>query len=65
MNKFRFFILFFILFFNACSKDEKEISLIKENRQDLEMISAYQEAYKALEDAGLDVVSLFLLEELL
>ena len=50
MNKFRFFILFFILLFNACSKDEKEISLIKEKRQDLEMISAYQEAYKALEE---------------
>ena len=33
----------------ACSKQEKEISVIKESKQDLEMISAYKEAYKALE----------------
>ena len=33
----------------SCSKDEKEISIIKETKQDLEMISAYKEAYKALD----------------
>lgn len=40
----------FIFFFNSCAKEEKEISLIKETKQDLEMISAYKEAYKALEE---------------
>ena len=50
MKKFSFFVFSFLLFLNACSKDEKEISLIKENRQDLEMISVYKEAYKALEE---------------
>ena len=43
-----FFIL--ILFLNSCGQEEKEISLIQESRQDLEMISAYKEAYNALED---------------
>ena len=33
----------------SCAKDEKEVSLIQETRQDLEMISAYKEAYNALE----------------
>ena len=50
MIKFSSVIFFSILFLNACSKDQKEISVIKENRQDLEMISAYNEAYKALEE---------------
>ena len=49
MKKFSLFLFSFLLFLNACSKDEKEISIIKENRQDLEMISAYKEAYNALE----------------
>jgi len=49
MNKFGLIVFSFLLFLNACSKDEKDISLIKENRQDLEMISAYREAHKALE----------------
>ena len=50
MKKFSLFVFSFLLFLNACSKDEKEISIIKENRQDLEMISAYKEAYKALNE---------------
>ena len=50
MIKFSYIILLFIFFFTACSKDEKEISIIKEDKQDLEMISAYREAYKALEE---------------
>ena len=50
MKKFSFFVFSFLLFLNACSKDEKEISLIKENRQDLEMMSAYKEAYRALDE---------------
>ncbi len=44
-------ILFlFVFFINSCSKEEKEISIIKETRQDLEMISAYNEGYKALDE---------------
>ena len=40
------FSLFFLL--NACSKDRNEVSLIKENRQDLEMMTAYYDAYNSL-----------------
>ena len=50
MNKFIFLLLFFLLSLNACSKDKKKISLIKETSQDLEMISTYKEAYKALNE---------------
>ena len=49
MNKFLISILLFLLLV-SCSKDEKKISSIKETRQDLEMISAYKEAYKALDE---------------
>lgn len=49
MKKFSLFLISFVLFLNACSKDEKEISIIKENRQDLEVISAYKDAYNSLE----------------
>ncbi len=48
MLRLRFIILSLLLLLNACSKDNNEISLIKENRQDLEMISAYYEAYDSL-----------------
>ena len=41
-------IISFILSY-SCSKKEKEISYIKETRQDLEIATAYNEAYKALE----------------
>ena len=34
----------------SCSKEEKEISLIQETSQDLEIIAAYKEGYKALEE---------------
>ena len=43
-------ILIVLIFFSSCSKEEKNISLIKETRQDLEMISVYREAYEALEE---------------
>ncbi len=44
-------IIFFLSLFliNNCSQEEKKISVIKETRQDLEMISAYKEGYNALD----------------
>ena len=50
MNKFRLFIFSFLLILASCSKDKNDISIIKENRQDLEMVSAYKEAYIALNE---------------
>ena len=41
-----FFIIF--IFIISCSKNKNEISLIKEKRQDLEMVSVYYEAYDSL-----------------
>ena len=51
-NKIIYFINIIVLitFLNSCSKKEKEISLIKETSQELEMVAAYREAYKSLED---------------
>ena len=48
MNRFGLLIFSFLLLFNACSKNKEEISVIKENRQDLEMMSAYLEGYDSL-----------------
>ena len=48
MNK--FYILLFLIFISACSKNEPKISIIKESSQELEMISSYNEAYKALSE---------------
>tara|TARA_B110001452_G_scaffold209069_1_gene179358 strand:+ start:79 stop:909 length:831 start_codon:yes stop_codon:yes gene_type:complete len=42
-------LLFLILALNACSKDKKEISLIKEIDQESEMILAYKEGLNELE----------------
>jgi outer membrane protein assembly factor BamD len=46
------FLVFFIIliFFAGCSGEEKNISLIKETNQDLEMLATYEEAYKALDE---------------
>ncbi len=43
-----FLILILFLKIVSCAKEEKEISYIKETKQDLEMIGAYKEAYEAL-----------------
>ena len=43
MRKLSFLILFFFILLNSCAKEEKKASVIKETRQDLEMISAYTE----------------------
>ncbi len=48
MNKFNFLLLLIIIVLSGCSKNEKEVSLIKETSQELEMISSYNEAYRAL-----------------
>tara|TARA_B100000073_G_C23652709_1_gene541244 strand:+ start:263 stop:1099 length:837 start_codon:yes stop_codon:yes gene_type:complete len=50
MKKLKIIFSILIFFTFACSKDEKEISVIKETKQDLEMISAYNEAYRALDE---------------
>jgi outer membrane protein assembly factor BamD len=51
MIQFKYFlILLTLFFFNSCSKEEKAISKIKETSQDLEMVSAYKDAYEALEE---------------
>jgi len=51
MNRFHLLLIVFIsIFINSCSNQEKEISIIKESRQDLEIATAYKEAYKALDD---------------
>ena len=44
------FAVILIFFLNSCSKDKKEVSIIKETKQDLEMISVYRQAYNALEE---------------
>ena len=45
-----FFIIISLALFYSCSKKEKEISYIKETKQELEIATAYNEAYKALEE---------------
>ena len=41
-------VFIIIVLLNSCSKEEKEISFIKESDQNLEMITAYKEGYEAL-----------------
>ena len=51
MNFFsKLIIILAILILNACSKNDKEISLIKEINQEDEMIQAYKEGVKALDE---------------
>tara|TARA_B100000902_G_scaffold269905_1_gene255792 strand:- start:3863 stop:4693 length:831 start_codon:yes stop_codon:yes gene_type:complete len=50
MNQLKYFlIVFFLILLSSCAKEKKEISIIKETSQDLEIIAAYEEAYEALE----------------
>ncbi|MDC1154636.1 outer membrane protein assembly factor BamD [Candidatus Pelagibacter sp.] len=50
MNLIKFFIfLIFLATLSSCSKEQKEISYIKETNQNLEMVTAYKEAYDGLE----------------
>ena len=48
MFRLKLVVLSLLILLNACTKDSNEISLIKENRQDLEMMSAYYDAYDSL-----------------
>ena len=48
MLRLQLIVFSLLLFLNACSKDSDEVSLLKENRQDLEMMSAYVDAYESL-----------------
>jgi len=50
MKKINIIFFLFLLLINTCSKEEKKIVVIKEAKQDLEMISAYKEGYKALNE---------------
>ena len=43
-----YLFLIFFFFLNNCGKEEKEISVIKETSQELELVTAYNEAYEAL-----------------
>ena len=44
-----FFLIIFLLFvLLGCGQSEKEISLIKESQQNLEIVTTYNEAYKSL-----------------
>ncbi len=50
MNQLKYLVIILsIIFIYSCSKNT-ETSLIKETRQDLEIVAAYNEAYKALEE---------------
>jgi|TARA_B110000046_G_scaffold182368_1_gene216237 outer membrane protein assembly factor BamD len=46
----RLLVLLIFFTFNSCSKDDKKISIIKENNQEDEMIAAYREGVKTLEE---------------
>ena len=49
MNNFRYLLLIIsLILVTSCSKEKKEVSLIKETNQNLEMITAYREGYEAL-----------------
>jgi len=51
MNNIKFLsTIFFLVFLNSCSNDQKEISVIKETDQELEIATSYKEAYDALEE---------------
>ena len=48
MYKLKFLIFPILLILAACSKDKENVSLIKEDTQNLEMIAAYYDAYDSL-----------------
>ena len=50
MNMLRFLLILLILSLLNCSKEKKEVSIISQSNQDLEIIKTYEDAYKALND---------------
>lgn len=48
MNNFRVIFVIVLILFSGCQKNKQEFSLIKENRQDLELVTTYKEAYESL-----------------
>ena len=50
MRRFSLILFSLLIFLNGCSKEDKEISSIKETSQDLEIALAYKEGYQALRD---------------
>ncbi len=48
MIRFSYLFLLFFFFLNSCGKEKKEISIIKETSQELELVTSYNEAYEAL-----------------
>ena len=50
MNQIRLIIIvLFLIILSSCSGEKKEVSLIKEVNQNLEMTASYKEAYNAPE----------------
>ena len=49
-NIVKFLLIIIFIFLNSCSKDEKKISIIEEKEINLQMIDAYKEGVKALEE---------------
>lgn len=49
MIRLSYITIFLLVFLVGCSKDKKEISQIKETNQELEIFTAYKEAYEALD----------------
>tara|TARA_Y100000992_G_scaffold248307_1_gene179929 strand:- start:100 stop:936 length:837 start_codon:yes stop_codon:yes gene_type:complete len=50
MNQIKYLLVLLIFLLGACAKEKEKISVIKETKQDLEMINVYGEAYKALNE---------------
>jgi outer membrane protein assembly factor BamD len=51
MNQINYLLIIFLLFLlSSCGKDTKEISYIEESSQELEMVTAYRQAYEALNE---------------
>jgi len=48
MIRISYITIFLLVFLIGCSKDKKEISQIKETKQELEIFATYEEAYEAL-----------------
>ena len=50
MKKLYLLLILLLIFSTSCSKDIEKVAEIKENKQELEILNSYKEAYKALND---------------